>query len=293
MLKAELAMKHCISFLFISTVGAALILPSCQTGARPDPPTRGAPSAYLGFDLNVFPSAAALSVLRRTFAFSGYWLSPPPGEKNNTWTGKRELLRTKGFGFLLLYRGPESRELKGETSGVAKGTQDARNASSAAKSEGFDSQSVIFLDIEEGGRLPLAYHIYLRAWTSELARAGYRSGAYCSGIPVSDGPGASITTADDIRAHAPSQDFVFFIFNDVCPPAPGCAFPQIPPLAASGGIPYAAVWQYAQSPRRTERTVHCPPGYHTDGNCYAPGDTAHAWLLDVNTASTPDPSGAK
>jgi hypothetical protein len=131
----------------------------------------------------------------------------------------------------------------------------------------------------------------LHAWATELARAGYRPGAYCSGIPVADGPGATIATADDIRAHAPSPDFVFFIFNDFCPPSPGCTFPEIPPSPASGGIPFAAVWQYAQSPRRKERTAHCPPGYHTDGNCYAPGDTAHTWFLDINVASSPDPSG--
>lgn len=280
-----------LSFLLISALAASLILAARQTRAHPASQAKAAPRAYLGFDLNIFPGHAALPILRKTFAFGGYWLSPPLGEKNNTWIGKRELMRAQGFGFLLLYLGRESSELKAKANAVEKGILDARNAASAAKSEGFASQSVIFLDIEEGGRFPSTYHSYLRAWATELARAGYRAGAYCSGIPVGDGPGATITTADDIRAHAPSQDFVYFIFNDSCPPAPGCTFPQNPPSAASGGIPYAAVWQYAQSPRRKERTAHCPPGYNADGNCYAPGDTAHAWFLDVSTASTPDPSG--
>jgi hypothetical protein len=248
--------------------------------------------AYLGFDRNIFPGKEALPVLRKTFTFSGYWLSPPPGEKTNTWLGQRELLRAQGFGFLLLYRGPQTRDLKNEAP-AAKGTADARDAASAAKSEGFPALSIIFLDIEEGGRLPATYHAYLRAWASGLSEAGYRSGAYCSGIPVKEQPGATITTADDIRAHAPSQDFVFYIFNDVCPPSPGCTFPQNPPSPVAGGAPDAGVWQFAQSPRRMERTVHCPPGYHTDGNCYAPGDTAHSWFLDVNSASSPDPSSGR
>jgi hypothetical protein len=111
-------------------------------------------------------------------------------------------------------------------------------------------------------------------------------------MPVKEEPGATITTADDIRAHAPSADFAYFIFNDVCPPSPGCTYPQNPPSPAAGGIPYASVWQYAQTPRRKEFTAHCPPGYHTDGNCYAPGDTAHAWFLDVDTATSSDPSNA-
>jgi Domain of unknown function (DUF1906) len=248
--------------------------------------------SYLGFDLNIFPGRAALPVLRKTFAFSGYWLSPPPGAKTNTWLGQRELLRAQGFGFLLLYRGPVSRELNNEAAAVEKGSLDAHNAATAAKSEGFPAQAIIFLDIEEGGRLPAAYHAYLRAWTAELQRTGYHAGAYCSGIPVKEEPGVTITTADDIRAHAPTQDFVFFIFNDVCPPSPGCTFPQTPPSPAAGGIPHARVWQFAQSPRRLERTVDCRPGYHTDGNCYAPGDAAYAWFLDVDTAASSDPSNA-
>ncbi len=250
------------------------------------------PRAYLGFDLNIFPGKASLPVLRKSFAFSGYWLSAPPGTKTNTWRGQRELMRAQGFGFLLLYRGPLSRELKDEAAAAEKGTADARDAASAAKSEGFPAQAIIFLDIEEGGRLPAPYHSYIRAWTAELSRAGYRGGAYCSGMLVKEGPSVTITTADDIRAHAPSQDFAFFIYNDACPPSPGCTFPQRPPPPAAGGIPYAAVWQFAQSPRRKEFAAHCPPGYHADGNCYAPGDTTHSWFLDVESATSPDPSNA-
>jgi Domain of unknown function (DUF1906) len=283
-------MKTGFAFLSICAVAVLIILISCRAETRPDSQTKEVPRAYLGFDLNIFPGNAALPVLRKTFAFTSYWLSAPPLEKTNTWVGQRELLRSQGFGFLLLYRGPLSRELKNEAAAVQRGTLDARNTVSAAKSEGFPAQAIIFLDIEEGGRLPAAYHAYLRAWTSGLAEAGYRSGAYCSGIPIKEEPGASITTAEDIRAHAPSADFVYFVFNDFCPPSPGCTFPQNPPSPATSGIPYAALWQYAQTPRRMERTAHCPPGYHTDGNCYAPGDTAHAWFLDADTANTPDPS---
>jgi Domain of unknown function (DUF1906) len=277
-----------VTSLVLLCIGSLPLFHVASTGAEPTDDT--SQPSYLGFDLNLFPGKAALPVLRKTFTFSGYWLSPPPGEKTNTWLGQRELLRAQGFGFLLLYRGPLSRELNSEAAAVRKGSLDAHNAATAAKSEGFPAQAIIFLDIEEGGRLPTEYHAYLRAWTAELQRTGYRAGAYCSGIPVKEEPGATITTADDIRAHGPSQDFVFFVFNDVCPPSPGCTFPQIPPSPTAGGIPHARVWQFAQSPRRMERTVHCAPGYHTDGNCYAPGDVAYAWFLDVDTAASSDPS---
>jgi hypothetical protein len=281
-----------LSFLSISSIAAVLILFSCDVDTRPHSQAKESPGAYLGFDLNIFPGKDALPVLRKTFAFSGFWLSPPPGEKTNTWLGKRELLRAQGFGFLLLYRGPQSRELRDQAAAAERGARDARNAASTAKSEGFPAQAIIFLDIEEGGRLPAQYHSYLRAWTAELERSGYRAGAYCSGMPVKEGPAATITTADDIRAHASPQDCVFFIYNDGCPPSPGCAFPRNPPSPATSGISYATLWQFAQSPRRKEFTAHCPPGYHTDGNCYAPGDTSHSWFLDVESATTPDPSNA-
>jgi hypothetical protein len=292
MLKVVSKIKPGLSLLSVSSIAAALVLFSCQVGTQPNSQEQQAPSAYLGFDLNIFPGNAALPVLRKTFAFTSYWLSPPPLEKTNTWVGQRELLRSQGFGFLLLYRGPLSRELKSEATAMQKGSLDARDAALAAKSEGFPTQAIIFLDIEEGGRLPAAYHAYLRAWAGELAQAGYRSGAYCSGIPLKEEPGVTITTADDIRAHTPSADFVYFVFNDVCPPSPGCAFPQNAPLPATSGISYAALWQYAQTPRRMERTARCAPGYHTDGNCYAPGDTAHSWFLDADTATSSDPSSA-
>ena len=56
--------------------------------------------SYLGFDRNIYPGDDALPILRRTFSFASYWLSSPPGEKTNTWFGKRELLRKHGFGFV-------------------------------------------------------------------------------------------------------------------------------------------------------------------------------------------------
>jgi glycoside hydrolase-like protein len=245
---------------------------------------------YLGFDRNIYPGDSSLPILRKSFAFTSYWISPPPGEKLNTWKGKRELLLSHGFGFLVLYRGPDSSELKDETYAMEKGTQDSRAAAASAKKEGFAAGTIMFLDIEEGGRLPATYHAYLRAWSEELKRAGFLAGVYCSSMPVVEEPGVTITTAEDIRNQAKSHEIAIWAYNDACPPAPGCAFPENPPAPSASGIAFAAVWQFAQSPRRKEFTARCPAKYATDGNCYAPNDTAHKWFLDVNTATSPDPS---
>jgi hypothetical protein len=252
----------------------------------------GAP-AFLGFDLNTYPGDAALPILRETFDFAGYWLSHPPGARENNWLGKRHIMLAEKFGFLLLYTGPQSKELKSSSQAAIRAAGDAGKAAAAAKKEGFSAHAIIFLDIEEGGRLPANYHAYLRAWVDGLAQAEYRSGVYCSGIPVSEEQGATIATADDIRHNLGSREITYFVFNDVCPPAPGClAAHRSPPVPASG-IPYAAIWQFAQSPRRKDRTARCAATYNADGNCYAPGDTAHAWFLDLDSATTADPSNGR
>ncbi len=302
-LAIESRAKPATASLFVGTFLAATTLftfgVSPQTSVAPG----NARQSYLGFDRNIYPGGDALPILRKTFSFSSYWLGPPPGEKANTWQGKRELLRSQGFGFLVLFRGPQSSELQSlwpesrfnradrlRAQAEKRGTSDASQAAAAAKKEGFSSHTAIFLDIEEGGRLPAVYHVYLRAWIDQLVGAGYRAGVYCSGMPVSEGRGATIITADDIRNNMGSRDLVYWVYNDACAPSPGCVVPQNPPPPSKSGIPYAQIWQFVRSPRDKETAVRCS-GYSKDKNCYIPGDTAHKWFLDVNTATSADPSG--
>jgi len=179
-------------------LGMAVLLPFTSR-PRADEARNSSAHAYLGFDLNLYPGDAALSTLRKTFVFAGYWLSPPPGAKTNSWMGKREKLRQKDFGFLVLYRGRGLREVKTKVLATNKGTLDATAAIASAKREGFPPGTIIFLDIEEGGRLPASYHIYLRYFSETVRKSGYRMGAYCSGMPVKEEPGVTITTAEDIR----------------------------------------------------------------------------------------------
>jgi len=278
-----LALIACIALTLLAPI------PSSRSSQREDSP-QPRTSAYLGFDLNTYPGDAALSILRKTFSFGGFWLNPPPGAKENTWAGKRPPMLQQEFGFLILYSGPLIRELKSGAQATGRGAVDAVKAAAAAKKEGFPAHSIIFLDIEEGGRLPANYHAYLRAWVDGLARANYRAGVYCSGMPVNEGQGVTIVTADDIRNNLGKRDLTYFVFNDACPPSPGCVVSHKPPPPSASGIPYAAVWQFAQSPSRKQFTARCAATYNADGNCYAPGDCANCWFLDLNSATTPDPS---
>jgi Domain of unknown function (DUF1906) len=280
-------MRLCI---LIAALLILLMLPRKFSDASPPQP---ADSAYPGFDLNVYPGDPALPTLRKDFSFVGYWLSPPPEAKENTWAGKREIIKSRGLGFALLYTGPQSKELKSEADARQKATNTARKAAANAKQEQFAAGAIIFLDVEEGGRLPASYHAYLQAWADELTRAGYRPGVYCSGIPVSEGRGVTIITADDIRNHIGARELTYWIFNDACPPSPGCTLPRLTPAPSRGGVRHAAIWQFTRSPRVKELTARCKSTYSPDGNCYAPSDSAHAWFLDMDTATSADPSGGR
>jgi len=275
---------------------APFLLAAALLAHIPSSPQRTVPHSHLGFDRNIYPGDDALPILRKTFAFSSFWLSPPPGEKTNTWHGKRELLLQNGFGFLVLFRGREEKELNGLEDASRKADEDARATVEAAKREGFGPQTIIYLDIEEGGRLSSAYHRYLMEWLWQVSPVYFQGGFYCSGIPVKEGKGRNITACQDIFDDlAPrSRAFSLWVYNDVCPPSPGCAFPENPPPPSLAGKDFCedcvAVWQFAQSPRRKEFTSRCPANYHRDGNCYAPFDTRHFWFLDLNAATSADPS---
>src|SRR5665213_1745680 len=272
--------------------GLGLLATNAPAGIQPVSPPEALSRTYLGFDRNRYPGDPALKLLRQNFSFSGYWLNPPPNESSNTWQGKREVLRSNGFGFLVLFNGRLYRELKAPADPRVLGKNDAAVAVRAAKKEGFSAGTVIFLDQEEGGRMLTEQQSYVYAWIDTVNASGYRAGVYCSGIPASEGGGTTIITANDLRDNAEGRKMIFFVYNDSCPPSPGCAYPGNPPSPQRSGIPFAAIWQFAQSPRRRELTAACPSSYHADGNCYAP-QSANGVNVDLDSADSPDPSAGR
>ncbi len=254
-------------------------------------------STYLGFDRNTYPGDANLKTLGQTFSYTGYWLNNPPGEKTNTWAGHRAAVESAGFGFLVLFNGRlyaelKSAELKSVAHATKLGNSDAQVATAAARREGFPARTIIFLDQEQGGRMLPEQKAYIYAWVDAVTSAGFRAGIYCSGIPAADDD--NIVTAEDIRQNAAGRQITYWAINDACPPAPGCSFPVNPPAhppsPTEGGVRFAEVWQFAQSPQRKDVAAHCA-NYSRDGNCYPPGIAAAQQLhVDVNTAASPDPS---
>ena len=254
--------------------------------------------SFVGFDRNLYPGDDCLAALRQHFAFTGFWLTPPPGETVNTWTGKRPQLLNAGFGFLVLANGKLDAQIlaarKANTTPTALGRQDAAAAIASARREGFPSGTIIFLDQEEGGRLLPEQAEYLFAWTEAVAASPYKPGAYVSGQPDPDGAGPDgkpifITTAQNIREQVAARHLhpiTLWVYQDACPPAPGCTL--TPPDLSASGTPNASVWQYAQSPRRPQLTRACAKTYAPDNNCYAGASTD--LFLDLNAADSPDPS---
>jgi hypothetical protein len=249
------------------------------------------PPTYLGFDRNNYPGDQNLKALHQTFSFTGYWLNRPPSARVNTWTGKRPKLQSAGFGFLLLFNGRLYADLKTVSRATALGKSDARAAVAAAHREGFPGDTVIFLDQEQGGRMLPEQKAYIYAWVDGITSAGFRAGIYCSGIAAEEDHGTTIVTANDVRQNAGGRKIVYFVTDDACPPAPGCAFPHKPLSPVESGISFADVWQFAQSPRRTDVSAGCPATHNPDGNCYPPGvDVKQKLHVDVETATSADPS---
>jgi hypothetical protein len=267
------------------TVTAALALSCGMLQAQSGP--------YLGLDLNNYPGDANLKTLHQTFSYTGYWLNPPPGERANTWTGHRSAVESAGFGFLVLFNGRLYAQLKTVANATRLGRSDAASAAAAARREGFPKATIIFLDQEQGGRMLPAQKAYIYAWVDGVTAAGFRAGIYCSGMAAADD--GNVVTAQDIRDnairdHAAGRDITYWVTNDACPPAPGCAFPQRPPSPADSGVAFAEVWQFAQSPQRKNVAGRCT-NYNGDGNCHAPGiATPDVLAIDVNVATSADPS---
>jgi hypothetical protein len=252
--------------------------------------TLHAQTFYLGFDRNDYPGDASLEALRQTFSFAGYWLNNPPGEKTNTWAGKRKAIESAGFGFLVLFNGRLDAELKNIAHAKLLGKSDGREAIIAARHQGFPQGTLIFLDQEQGGRMLPEQKAYIYTWVDTITAAGFHAGIYCSGIAAKEDDGISIVTANDLRENAGRRNIIYFVSNDVCPPSPGCVFPKSPSAPAKSGLDFADIWQFAQSPKRKDFAAGCPANYDPDGNCYPPGLAAQKLHLDVETSTSPDPS---
>lgn len=274
----------------------ATITPTSAAVTSPNAAPPPAGNQFVGFDSNEYPGDTTMASMHSTFAFTGYWITAPPGATSNQWKGKREILKQQGWGFLVLANGRlEAQILKAQKAGTKPedlGRKDAAATIAAAKFEGFSAHTILFLDQEEGGRLTGPQAAYLLAWTEAVAASSFLPGVYASGTRVQDDPGVFINTVQDIRDRVSKghlHTVAIFDAQDECPPAPGCTLTP-KPLSATG-LPDLVAWQYSQSPRRPDITKSCAATYSPDNKCFAPGFPQV--LLDMDVAANSDPSGGR
>lgn len=262
----------------LSFLAAVLLLPVAIPVA--------AQKSYVGFDKNGYPGDELLPALHQNFAYTGYWLNDPPGMNSNPWAGKRSVIRAAGLGFLILFNGRLDAQLKGQDA-AALGREDGAATAAAAKQDGFSTGAVIFLDQEEGGSLLPEQAAYMSAWINAVSRANFKAGVYCSGIAVPSGA-QRVSTAQDIAHRFPAAKL--WVWNDQCPPAPGCVVSKTLDLA-NGGTPQAVAWQYVRSPLEPETESACRATFAADQKCYAPGiPQSEKTHIDMDVSRSPDPS---
>jgi hypothetical protein len=242
---------------------------------------------HAGFDRLGYPGDDVMTALWQgtNLAWTGFYLAPAPSQPNTSWMTKAAFLRGLGWGLAPIYvgqqwpGGPGSHVLT-----AAQGATDAADAVALADTAGIGEQSVIYLDIEIGGRLPAAYLDYVQAWIDGVRGTRYRPGAYCS----------YLDTPAQIQARNPDVFFWVFNINKYGKTqflAADGSF-QTPQVSQSGCM-FATAWQYIQG----ASNVPVPQG---DGSSrpLSPVDFDTSTVLDPSqptsasgAAPAPAPSG--
>jgi hypothetical protein len=118
-----------------------------------------------------------MAALRRTYAFTGFYLPGAPDHPDPSWKGTRSTLEQAGWGVIIIYVG---RQNTSSSASANQGSLDGKDAVQRTKTEGFAAGSVIFLDVEFGDALGQAMLDYVMAWFQAIVQDGtYRPGVYC------------------------------------------------------------------------------------------------------------------
>jgi hypothetical protein len=156
---------------------------------------------YVGFDTHTYPGTSTMKTWKNTpgspYTWVGYYL-PSPCHADKSWIGKRDTLRTMGWGLAIVYVGQQTwgktpRALSPAQRAALRvktdcstdliaddeGIMNADDATAIAKAEGFAPGSVVFLDLERMEKIPPAMRAYYRAWTARMLKNGvYLPGYY-------------------------------------------------------------------------------------------------------------------
>ena len=239
-------------------------------------------TAHAGFDRLAYPGDEVMSQLwsNSNMAWTGFYLAPAPSQPNTSWMTKARTLREMGWGLAPIYVGQQASGGPGShvlTS--AQGTADAAGAVALADAADIGKNSVIYLDIETGGRLSSSHVAYVQAWIDGVRASIYRPGVYCS----------YLETPAQLRQN--NEDVFFWVFN-INKFSSGQALigdgEFRTPAVTDSGCTFATAWQFIQN----ATNVRFPRGDGTSGTL-GPVDLDSAVVLDPSQpeGTTVVPSG--
>jgi hypothetical protein len=145
---------------------------------------------YAGLHRNRYPGDDLMRHLREhsNLHWTGFYLAPAPAhQKDTSWMDRLPVLREMGWGLAPIYVGQQRSTRLAHALTEEQGCIDAEHAAVLAASAGFESGSVIFLDIEQGPPLAPEMMTYYAAWVETLcANTNFTPGVYCSYRDIAD-----------------------------------------------------------------------------------------------------------
>jgi peptidoglycan hydrolase-like protein with peptidoglycan-binding domain len=234
-----------------------------QNAPAPSTPVPSTTVGHAGIDTSIYPGDAVMAELRSStnLIWTGFYLGPAPSHTGASWMGKRSTLIAQGWGLAVLYVGQQESGPGSHNVNGAQGDADGANALALAAQAEFPPGTVLYLDIETGGPFSPPMRDYLERWSARIAAGGFVPGAYLSFL-----------SADSARQVVP--DLKLWVYRlrtadsnvDKDPP-----FRES--LPSESGVASAVAWQWAQ-------------------NCWIPKPGGGRQLVDLDVASTADPSRA-
>lgn len=261
-------------------LGATIFSLGCAGATTAGPAAEpGSPVGIAGFDTRQYPGAEAMRAWHDAspYRWVGLYL-PAPCYTGTSWQGTRASLQDMGWGLAVLFVGEQDwdamRAAGADTTTVAvegarctsanltpaNGELHAVAAADAAAAEGFETGTVIYLDVERVDSVSDRLAAYVRSWTAALLD----DGRYVPGLYAHDHNAAAlvaVATEVFLQRQRVEQPRLWV--------AKGSGF-GIDRSPAESGHP-AAVWQGLFNTRESWG--------------------GHELLIDVNVARTANPSG--
>ena len=136
------------------------------------------PNIY-GLDTSDYPGDPTMDWYRSKcgFRYTGFYLAPAPRHPDTSWMDRRDYLAARAWGFLPVYVGLQIHSSKlSATAGARHGQKAAQLMGQA----GFHTQTICYLDLEDGTEPSGDYARYIDAWVRAVTNADYIPGIYCS-----------------------------------------------------------------------------------------------------------------